>query len=121
MNLPSFDDMLRLAQHHPEQLEQLRQQLIENLISSAPQDYQRRLRGIQFQVDAERQIASNPMSSCIRISKMMHDCLSELRQCVDQDIRSPRLPSQSHKSQNHQSQSHQEQAQILPFATRAAM
>lgn len=116
MGLPSFDDMLKLAQNNPEQLEQLRQQLVSNLISSAPQAYQRRLRGLQFQIDAERQIASNPMSSCIRISKMMHDCLFELKQVIEPETQkqlSSRATAQQTISEV------QPAAQILPFAVRA--
>ncbi|UTW49865.1 DUF3135 domain-containing protein [Bacterioplanoides sp. SCSIO 12839] len=116
MGLPSFDDMLKLAQNNPEQLEQLRQQLVSNLISSAPQAYQRRLRGLQFQIDAERQIASNPMSSCIRISKMMHDCLFELKQVIEPETQK-QPPSRSSAKQA--ASEIQSAAQILPFAVRA--
>lgn len=80
--LPSFDELKKLAETNPEQLEKLRQQLIENTISAAPEQYQRRMRGLQFQIDMERRRARNPMSSCIRISKMMHDHLYNLRQTI---------------------------------------
>ena len=83
MSLPSFDELLKLAQTNPEQLEELRQRMVEETINSAPDGIKRRLRGLQFQIDAERQIASNPMASCIRISKMMHDRLFELREFIE--------------------------------------
>ena len=54
MELPSFDELKKLAQSDPEQLEKLRTELIEDTISSAPAQHQRRLRGLQFQVDMER-------------------------------------------------------------------
>lgn len=85
MQLPTFDELLKLAQHNPEQLEALRQQAVEETISNAPDAQQRRLRGLQFQIDAERRIANNPMAACINISKMMHDRLFELRQFVNPD------------------------------------
>ncbi|MCY0966825.1 DUF3135 domain-containing protein [Parathalassolituus penaei] len=82
MQLPSFDELKKLAASNPEQLEKLRAQLIEDTISKAPEQYQRRLRGLQFQIDMERRRARTPMASCIRISKMMHDHLHQLRTTV---------------------------------------
>jgi hypothetical protein len=82
VKLPSFDELKKLAETNPEQLEKLRAELIEDTISSAPQQYQRRLRGLQFQIDMERRRAKNPLSSCIRISKMMHDHLYQMRQTI---------------------------------------
>ena len=43
--LPAFDDLLELWEQDPDQLEQLRQELIEDTINSAPQHLHRRLRG----------------------------------------------------------------------------
>ena len=77
--LPSFDKLMALALQDPEKLESLRQCWIEDLICSAPKHIQRRLRGLQFQIDIEREKASNPVSSCVRISKMMHDGVANLR------------------------------------------
>ena len=83
MKMPSFEELKALAEKNPEQLEALRQQMIEETISSAPESYQRRLRGLQFQVDMERRRAKNPMDSCIRISKMMHDHLYQMRETIN--------------------------------------
>ncbi len=75
MQLPPFDELKQLANHNPEALEALRQQLIEQTINSAGEDFRRRLRGLQFQIDMERQRASNPLSACLRMSRMMHERL----------------------------------------------
>ncbi len=82
--LPSFDELMKLAQKDPEQLEVLRQSWVEEIISSAPEVFQRRLRGLQFQIDMEREKASNPVSSCIRISQMMHNGLANLHEVITQ-------------------------------------
>ncbi|MGB1092778.1 MAG: DUF3135 domain-containing protein [Oceanobacter sp.] len=82
MDLPSFDELRNLAENSPEQLEALRQQLIEETISQAPADCERRLRGLQFQIDMERRRAKTPMASCIRISKLMHDQLHKLKASI---------------------------------------
>ena len=82
--LPSFDELMKLAQKDPEQLEVLRQSWVEEIISSAPEVFQRRLRGLQFQIDMEREKASNPVSSCIKISQMMHNGLANLHEVITQ-------------------------------------
>ncbi|MCD8523911.1 MAG: DUF3135 domain-containing protein [Saccharospirillaceae bacterium] len=78
MQLPPFDELKNLANQNPDALEALRQQLIEKTINSASEDLRRRLRGLQFQIDMERQRASNPLSACLRISRMMHEHLHTL-------------------------------------------
>ncbi|MDF1764025.1 MAG: DUF3135 domain-containing protein [Oleibacter sp.] len=83
MDLPSFDVMMQMAKNNPEQLEELRLALVEDTITKAPVAYQRRLRGLQFQIDMERRLAGNPMGACINISKMMHDSLYTLRQALN--------------------------------------
>jgi hypothetical protein len=82
--LPRFDELVRLASQEPEKLETLRQGWVENTISRAPEPFQRRLRGLQFQIDMEREKASNPISSCVRISQMMHEGLANLRESLNQ-------------------------------------
>ena len=87
--MPSFDEMVRLAKHDPETLENIRLQLIEDTIAEAPESCHRRLRGLQFQIDMERRKAKNPMSACIRISKMMHDSLYTMRQTLNAAVGEP--------------------------------
>ncbi|WP_163835088.1 DUF3135 domain-containing protein [Spartinivicinus ruber] len=78
-NLPDFDELLFLAKNKPDDLEKLREQLIEEAIQDAPLEYQRRLRGIQFQVDMKIRQSSNPMSACVAISKLMYESLHQLQ------------------------------------------
>ena len=59
MDMPSFDEMVRLAKNDPETLERIRLKLIEETIAEAPENCHRRLRGLQFQIDMERRRASN--------------------------------------------------------------
>ena len=82
MQLPDFDTLKHLAADNPDAFEALRQQHIDALIASAPATMQQRLRGLQFQIDAQRRLAKNPMGSCIRISRMMHDSFARLREAI---------------------------------------
>jgi len=80
---PSVEELMRMAKTDPEGLENFRQREIESLIEGAPKEFQRRLRGLQFEVDCRRSIASNPLSSCIAVSKMMQDSLLELNRALN--------------------------------------
>ncbi|QJD57819.1 DUF3135 domain-containing protein [Pseudomonas sp. gcc21] len=77
--LPSFDELVEMAQKRPEELENLRQRMTDDILRDAPAERRRRLLGIVFRVDAERRRAKNPMQACIRISQMMMDSALELR------------------------------------------
>jgi len=81
--LPDFDTLKQLAEQNPKALEDLRQQFINDLINNASPDLQRRLRGLQFQIDAQRRIHKNPLAACIKLSEMMYDSFSELRYALN--------------------------------------
>lgn len=66
-----IDHLFELAKNDPEELERFRQREIEALIASAPAHLQRRLRGLQFQVDCKRRLHPTPMGACVAISQMM--------------------------------------------------
>ncbi len=76
--LPDFDTLMALAKDDPQSLEQLRDTLTQQLIDAAPAALQPRLRGLQFQIDAKRQLAANPTAACLSISRMMHESFSRL-------------------------------------------
>jgi hypothetical protein len=79
-NYPSFNDLLKLAQENPVALEKFRQEQVELIINRAPIKHQQRLRGLQFQIDAQRASHVNsPMGACLKISQMMHDSFNDLR------------------------------------------
>ena len=82
--MPDFDELAMLAKKDPQEFEALRTKLCNQLINSAPESRQRRLRGLQFQVDMERRKAATPMAACIRISEMMHASFDELRYVLNE-------------------------------------
>lgn len=82
-HLPDFNTLRELAEKNPEALEELRQREVQALIEQAPEQMRRRLEGIQFQIDAKRQIASNPMDACIAVSSMMHESFNDLRMALN--------------------------------------
>lgn len=71
----NFDEWLELAKRDPEGFEIRRQAVIETYISGLPPSKQRRLRGLQFRIDMERQRARTAMGACIKLSSMMWDAM----------------------------------------------
>lgn len=89
MDLPHFKILERMAKEDPEALEQLRLAHVEAIIAEAGVANERRLRGLQFQIDAIRRGSSNPMAACIRISKLMHDSLIDLNSVLQSEETPP--------------------------------
>jgi len=83
LELPDFDTLKELAEKNPDALEALRQKHINSLIENAPPQHQQRLKGLQFQIDAQRKIHSTPLAACIKISQMMHDSFHEMRELLN--------------------------------------
>lgn len=88
-DLPEFDVLREMAQNNPEQLEQLRVEMCDQLIQEAPAHVRRRLRGLQFQIDMERRRAKSSMAACIAISGMMHESFDRLRQVLNEAAGNP--------------------------------
>lgn len=93
--LPSFDVLERLARQDPRALEDLRWRLTNDVILRArnPQS-RRRLRGLAFRIDLERQRLRDPLAACVRLSQMMHESLAELnRALIEPDPLPVRAPA----------------------------
>jgi len=70
-----FDEWAELAARDPDAFEAQRARALEQFIEQAPSERRQRLRQLQWRIDAERGRASNPLSACLRISRMMWDTL----------------------------------------------
>ncbi len=110
LELPDFDTLCDLHTNNPEALEKLRKQLIDEAIDNTAPDFQRRLRGIQFQIDSHLQLRSNSVSRCIYISQLMNDSAAELLDRMN-DLATLTLPPSPPQVTN----ICQHQASILPF------
>jgi len=75
-----FDEWLELSKRDPETFESRRLESIEELINSAPEDRQHRLRCLQWKIDRVRDKMSTPLAACVAISDMMWDSLDKLNQ-----------------------------------------
>ncbi|MCE9550634.1 MAG: DUF3135 domain-containing protein [Betaproteobacteria bacterium] len=71
-----FDAWAMLARTAPDDFEQQRRAVVESQISRS--DNVRRLRGLQWRIDIERERAHTPLKSCLRLSIMMWDAFVDL-------------------------------------------
>lgn len=69
----NFDEWVRLAQEDPDAYENMRKEMIEQVIENTSPEIKRRMQGLQWQIDQIRTTAANPMASCLKISQMMWD------------------------------------------------
>ncbi|HEB55511.1 MAG TPA: DUF3135 domain-containing protein [Gammaproteobacteria bacterium] len=83
-----FDHWSEIARTDPEAFEAMRREIIRACIDSAPQDRQQRMRGLQWQIDCLRAQSKNPLSACLKISRMMWDTLQQLGD-VSRDLARP--------------------------------
>lgn len=70
-----FDQWSSLARSDPEAFEHCRRELVESFIQGAPPRHRQRLQRLQWRIDAERRRHSNPMGSCVHLSRMMLDAV----------------------------------------------
>jgi Protein of unknown function (DUF3135) len=101
---PAVDQLIALAKESPSQLEAFRLREVELLITSAPESIQRRLRGLQFQIDCKRRLHTSPMGACIELSQMMFDSVSQLNNALQGMRQAKGQPAQAPAA-----------AAILPF------
>ncbi len=81
--LPAFEVLVDMARNDPQGLESLRVSLTEAVINGVEDERKRkRLQGLQFRVDLERQRARTPLAACIRVSEMMCQSLAELHRSM---------------------------------------
>ena len=103
--LPCFETLREMAEERPAELESLRRELTGRIIAPAPPQARRRLRGLQFQIEARCRTAKTPYAACLHVSRMMHDSLEQLRGALN----GQELPRRSRPS-----------APVIPFPGRTA-
>jgi len=98
--LPPFDELKAMAAERPEELEDLRIRMTEEILRKAPEHRRRRLNGLVLSIDVVRRRAKNPMQACIKLSQMMMDSTLELREalCMSGPVAAPATSPATRKS-----------------------
>jgi len=66
-----FDAWAKLAKEDPSGFERQREAALRATIAAAPSEFRQRLEGLQFRLDLERQRASTPLGSAVRMNSLM--------------------------------------------------
>ena len=80
MDVSDHELLERLARDDPPAFESLRNELIAELIDSAPEECQRRLRGLQFRLDCIRRLTHTPLAALIKMQALMWESFLEMEQ-----------------------------------------
>jgi Protein of unknown function (DUF3135) len=83
--LPAFEVLAELGRRDPAALQALGRLLTDDVIKHAPRpDSRRRLEGLKFRIEMERRRSPDPLSACVRLSRLMHESLSELHTVLNE-------------------------------------
>jgi hypothetical protein len=82
--LPDFDTLVALNQRDPEAFEQLRKQLLDEAVSSAPDYHRPALRRVLERIEATRLASTTPMEAAVSASRLMQESLGTLLVCWKQ-------------------------------------
>lgn len=79
IDLPSFDELMRMAKEDPLKLEELRSMMINELINrQKDENIKTRLIGLQQKINRIHNSKEPPLQSCIKIIKLMDESLVEM-------------------------------------------
>lgn len=81
-----FDAWAKLARENPEDFERRREAVLRAAIEAAPVRHRRRLQGLQFQIDLERQRAGSALGACIKLNSMMWASFFKLRDELNEAV-----------------------------------
>ena len=83
--LPAFEELAELGRRDPSALEALARLLTDDVIKHAPRPAsRRRLEGLKFRIEMERRRSPDPLAACVRLSRLMHESLSELHAVLNE-------------------------------------
>lgn len=81
--LPTFDELLALAQSDPEALTRLRQQMSQDAIAQVPVERRSQLDALQSHIERKLSLAKNPLHASVLLSQEMQRSLSKLQQALN--------------------------------------
>ena len=102
-----FTSWMELAKHDPEAFERRRDTMLRDVINSAPEDKQTRLRRLQWRIDQARHHCKTPMAACLNLYGMMWDSMLAPKGLIDQLRTLTDEPADAAQ--------HDTSAKILPF------
>lgn len=106
-----FDYWKELHESDPAEFENQRDALLKAEIAKAPEHLQRRLHGIQFELDTKRSLSDSPLESCMQMSSQMWNSFDLMRTHLNALAR----PEALTEEEMQQLQKPTESAKVLSF------
>ncbi|MFZ2855893.1 MAG: DUF3135 domain-containing protein [Rhodocyclaceae bacterium] len=118
--LPSFEELSRLARDDPQALEVLRGELINECIGKAPEHLRVALRRLQFRIDGVRRRSRTSLAAAVKLNALMWSEFLEMNDALQDLVRGAhgrsRLPDADKRRTSHCARS----ARIIEFRPRPA-
>lgn len=76
--VPDFDTLVALHRQDPDAFEQLRRELLEEAVATAPIRHRATLEKVLDRIETERNAAATPMEAVVAASRMMHESVGSL-------------------------------------------
>ncbi|QWZ95126.1 DUF3135 domain-containing protein [Aeromonas sp. FDAARGOS 1411] len=93
MSLPDFDSLKAMAERNEGELEALLKSEIDIILQGLPPEQRRRLLGLQFQINCQKELSHNPMDCCIRLSNMLYLYYRRFRWALEEFKEAGTVPS----------------------------
>lgn len=119
IELPSHDYLARLARVDPECFECLRCELIKEVIDGAPERMKPRLRGLQFQIDCERQLSRSALGMTVRLHNLMWQSFLQLNDRMQDLVNRESNSFSSQGSSSQAGSASRQSARIIEFSRRS--
>ena len=118
IELPSHEVLSELARENPQAYEDLRREMIDRFIESAPERLKPRLSGIQFRVDCVRGSSRSALGATVRVYQMMWETFLHLNQNWQDAVRLKAACIQPDASRRISGHTPLQSAKILTFPPR---
>jgi hypothetical protein len=82
--LPDFDALVALNQRDPAAFDELRKQLLDDAVNSAPEYHRPALKRVLERIEATRESSATPMEAAVAASRLMQESLGTLLVCWKQ-------------------------------------
>ncbi|MCF7743007.1 DUF3135 domain-containing protein [Aeromonas veronii] len=93
MSLPDFDSLKAMAERNEGELEALLKSEVDIILQGLPPEQRRRLLGLQFQINCQKELSHNPMDCCIRLSNMLYQHYRQFRSVLKEFKEAGTVPS----------------------------
>lgn len=84
MSLPKFETLKVMAERNEGELEALLQAEIDIILQNVSPEQRRKLLGLQFKINCQKELSHNSVDCCIRLSNMLYLYCQQMRLTLEE-------------------------------------